>query len=429
VTKVNSIYNEETIDILKIVDPEIADVLTNELARQQHQLEMIASENFTSRSVLAAQGSVLTNKYAEGYPGRRFYNGCEIVDIAEQLAIDRACELFGCRYANVQPHSGTQANQEVFFALIQPGDTILGLRLDCGGHLTHGSKVNFSGKWFNAVGYGLIEDTYEIDMAEVERLAKEHRPKLIITGGSAYPREIDFAAFRRIADEVGAYLLVDMAHFAGLVAGKAFPSPIPHAHVVTTTTHKTLRGPRGGMILSNDEEIARKLNSSVFPGMQGGPLMHVIAGKAVAFKEALQPDFQTYAHQVIKNAKVFGQELMNEDMNVLSGGTDCHLVLLDLRSRNLNGFDAANSLERAGITCNKNSICNDPLPPSKTSGLRFGSPALTTRGMKEAEFKWIAEAVVRVLVAQEQAKSEFVEREVRREVIALCNAFPIYADL
>lgn len=423
-----SIYSQSTLDFFKIMDPEIADVLVNELHRQQNQLEMIASENFTSRSVLAAQGSVLTNKYAEGYPGRRFYNGCEVIDIAEQLAIDRACELFGCSYANVQPHSGTQANQEAFYALLQPGDTILGMRLDCGGHLTHGSPVNFSGKWFQAYGYGVDEESYLIDMKEVEKLAKQHRPKLIIAGGSAYPRHIDFAEFRRIADEVGAYLLVDMAHFAGLVAGKAFPSPLPHAHVVTTTTHKTLRGPRGGMILSNDPEIGKKLNSAVFPGMQGGPLMHAIAGKAVAFKEALQPEFQTYARQVVKNAQTLAQELANLDMKILSGGTDSHLLLVDLRPHHLNGSDAANALERAGITCNKNSICNDPLPPSKTSGLRFGSPALTTRGMKEPEFRWIAEAIVRVLLALSQEDSQAIEKQVRREVLDLCEAFPIYSD-
>lgn len=423
-----SIYSQSTLDVLKIVDPEIADVLENELVRQQNQLELIASENYASRSVLAAQGSVLTNKYAEGYPGHRFYNGCEVVDIAEQLAIDRACELFDCSFANVQPHSGTQANQEVFYALLQPGDTILGMKLDCGGHLTHGSKVNFSGKWFQAIGYGVNEETYTIDMNEVEKLAKEHRPKLIIAGGSAYPRQIDFAEFRRIADDVGAYFLVDMAHFAGLVAGNAFPSPIPHAHVVTTTTHKTLRGPRGGMILANDPEIGKKLNSSVFPGMQGGPLMHAIAGKAVAFKEALQPDFQVYARQVVVNAKIFAQELMNHEMKVVSGGTDSHLVLVDLRPYNLNGYDAANSLERAGITCNKNAICNDPLPPAKTSGLRFGSPALTTRGMKEPEFRWIAEAIVRVLLALSGEDSQTIERQVRREVSDLCDAFPVYKD-
>jgi glycine hydroxymethyltransferase len=302
------------------------------------------------------------------------------------------------------------------------------MKLDCGGHLTHGSKVNFSGKWFHAYGYGVIEESYLIDMSEVEKLAKQHRPKLIITGGSAYPRYIDFAEFRRIADDVGAYLLIDMAHFAGLVAGKAFPSPFPHAHVVTTTTHKTLRGPRGGMILANDLEIGKKLNSSVFPGMQGGPLMHAIAGKAVAFKEALQPEFQTYARQVVKNAQVFAQELMNHEMKVLSGGTDSHLVVVDLRPQNLNGFDTANALERAGITCNKNSICNDPLPPTKTSGLRFGSPALTTRGMKEPEFKWIAEAIVRVLLALLGEDSPTIEKQVRRDVIDLCKAFPIYAD-
>lgn len=423
-----SIYSTSTLEWLDNLDQEISKILEDELTRQQNQLEMIASENFTSRAVLAAQGSVLTNKYAEGYPGRRYYNGCEVVDRAEQLAIDRACQLFECAYANVQPHSGSQANQEVFYALMQPGDTYLGMRLDCGGHLTHGAKVNFSGHWFNALGYGVHPETYLIDMDEVAELARKHRPKLIIAGGSAYPRQIDFAAFRRIADEVGAYFMVDMAHFAGLVAGKVFPSPLPHAHVVTTTTHKTLRGPRGGMILSNQEEMIKKLNSAVFPGMQGGPLMHAIAGKAVSFKEALQPSFQEYSRQVIKNAQTLSDTLIQNGLHILSGGTDSHLILIDIGRYGLNGHDASNALERAGITCNKNSICNDPLPPTKTSGLRLGSPALTTRGMKENEFKWIAQAIVKVLNALVQGASETIEQEVRQEVRSLCNAFPLYQD-
>lgn len=423
-----SLYSQETQDFLKKVDSEIATVLEQELNRQQYQLEMIASENFTSRAVLAAQGSVLTNKYAEGYPGRRYYNGCEVVDIAEQLAIERACQLFDCSYANVQPHAGAQANLEVFMALLQPGDAFLGMRLDSGGHLTHGAKVNFSGKWFTAYGYGLREGDHRIDMDEVAELAQRHRPKLIIAGGSAYPREIDFEAFRKIADSIGAYFMVDMAHFAGLVAGKHFPNPLPHAHVVTTTTHKTLRGPRGGMILSNVEELGKKLNSAVFPGMQGGPLMHVIAGKAVAFKEALQPDFQGYARQIIQNARVLGEVLKEGGLQLVTGGTDCHLILVDLRPFGLTGEDAANALERAGITCNKNSVYRDPLPPQQTSGLRLGSPALTTRGMKEPEFTWIGKTILKVLESLRQGNNDALESQVRQEVRDLCQAFPLYND-
>lgn len=425
---ISSIYSDSTLAFLEETDPMIADVLVNELERQQNQLEMIASENFTSRAVLAAQGSVLTNKYAEGYPGRRYYNGCEIVDLAEEMAIDRACRLFECTYANVQPHSGAQANQEVFFALLQPGDTILGMRLDCGGHLTHGAKVNFSGKWFNAIGYAIDPKTEYIDLAEVEALAVEHKPKLIIAGGSAYSRTIDFAAFRKIADKVGAYLMVDMAHFAGLVAGKAFPSPLPHAHVVTTTTHKTLRGPRGGMILSSDEVVSKKLNGAVFPGIQGGPLMHAIAGKAVAFKEALKPEFQSYAKQVVSNAQVLGETLVAEGLRLATGGTDCHLILVDLTAYGISGADSANLLEAAGITCNKNSIANDPLPPIQTSGIRLGSPALTTRGMKEPEFIWIGKSIAKVLKALSRGDTEQTVRQVREEVTALCKRFPLYQD-
>ncbi|NCP62642.1 MAG: serine hydroxymethyltransferase [Alphaproteobacteria bacterium] len=425
-TAVASIYSRDTQDFVQTTDPEIAKVLEQELERQQNQLEMIASENFTSRAVLAAQGSVLTNKYAEGYPGRRYYNGCEIVDIAETLAIERACKLFDCAYANVQPHSGSQANIEVFMALIKPGDTFLGMDLASGGHLTHGSHVNFSGKWFNAVGYGLRESDHCIDMDQVEALAREHKPKLIIAGGSAYPRNIDFARFRKIADEAGAYFWVDMAHFAGLVAGKQLDNPLKYAHVVTTTTHKTLRGPRGGMILSDCPDLAKQLNSAVFPGSQGGPLMHAIAGKAVAFKEALQPDFEIYAAAVIANAKILAKTLKEGGLEIVSGGTDCHLILVDLRPFNINGRDGANALERAGITCNKNSVYNDPRSPQETSGLRLGSPALTTRGMGEKEFIWIAEAILEVLRGVRDGDSATAEKKVRDEISDLCARFPLY---
>jgi glycine hydroxymethyltransferase len=422
------LYSQATFSALSGTDPSIADVLTHELERQQNQLEMIASENFVSRAVLAAQGSVLTNKYAEGYPGKRYYNGCEVVDIAETLAIERACALFDCSYANVQPHSGSQANQEVFMALMNPGDTFLGMSLDCGGHLTHGAKVNVSGKWFKPISYGIHEDTHLIDLDEVAQLARTHKPKVIIAGGSAYPRSIDFAAFRRIADEVGAYLMVDMAHFAGLVAGKQLDNPLPHAHVVTTTTHKTLRGPRGGMILSNCHDLAKKLNSAVFPGYQGGPLMHIIAAKAVAFKEAQDPSFQTYSKQVILNAQALATHLQTGGLDIVSGGTDCHLILVDLRPFKINGRDAANALERAGITCNKNSVHNDPLPPQESSGIRLGSPALTTRGLKEAEFKTIADYILQVLKALREGDSTQTEKAIRQKVTALCQAFPLYKD-
>ncbi|HEV7369661.1 serine hydroxymethyltransferase, partial [Arenibaculum sp.] len=361
-------------------DPDVAAAVRRELERQQEQIELIASENIVSRAVLDAQGTVLTNKYAEGYPGRRYYGGCEFVDEVETLAIERAKALFDCAFVNVQPHSGAQANQAVMLALLQPGDTVLGLSLAAGGHLTHGAAPNLSGKWFNAIQYGVRREDSRIDFDEVERLAREHRPKMIIAGGSAYPRVIDFARFRRIADEVGAYFLVDMAHFAGLVAGGAHPSPLPHAHVVTTTTHKTLRGPRGGMILSNDADLGKKINSAVFPGLQGGPLMHVIAGKAVAFGEALKPEFRTYAANVVENASVLAARLVEHGLDIVSGGTDTHVVLVDLRPKRLNGKIAEASLERAGMTCNKNGIPFDPEKPMITSGVRLGSPAATTRG-------------------------------------------------
>lgn len=424
----HTFFSEETNRFLTKNDPEIGALLDQELVRQQNQLEMIASENFVSRAVLAAQGSTLTNKYAEGYPGRRYYNGCEVVDQAEQLAIDRLCKLFKCRYANVQPHSGSQANQEAFFALLKPGDTILGMRLDCGGHLTHGASVNFSGKWFHAVGYGIHPETHLIDYNEVEQLAQQHKPKLIIAGGSAYPRFIDFQAFREIAERVRAYLMVDMAHFAGLVAGGVFPSPLPHAHIVTSTTHKTLRGPRGGVILSDFPEFDKKINSSVFPGLQGGPLMHVIAAKAIAFGEALKPSFATYAKKVVENCQALGETLQQGGLSLISGGTDCHLVLADLTSFGLSGSDAANALEAAGITCNKNSIPNDPLPPQQTSGLRFGSPALTTRGMGIPEFQWIGGKIVEVLRSLKEGNAEQVMKTCRQETMDLCSRFPLYKD-
>ena len=371
--------------------------LRRELARQQDQVELIASENIVSAAVLEAQGSVLTNKYAEGYPGRRYYGGCEIVDIAEQLAIDRAKALFGCSYANVQPHSGAQANQAVFMALLQPGDTILGMSLAAGGHLTHGASVNQSGKWFNAVQYGVRREDALIDYDQVRDLAREHKPKLIIAGGSAYPRVIDFARFREIADEVGAYLMVDMAHYAGLIAGGVYPNPVPHAHVTTTTTHKTLRGPRGGMILSNDEALGKKINSAVFPGLQGGPLMHVIAAKAVAFGEALRPEFKTYARDVVDNARALASRLVEGGVDIVSGGTDSHIVLVDLRPKGLTGKAAEASLERAGMTCNKNGIPFDPEKPMVTSGVRLGTPPPPRAASASAEFTLVGELITEVL--------------------------------
>jgi glycine hydroxymethyltransferase len=412
-----------------VTDPAIAHVLSQELRRQRAQIELIASENIVSRAVMEAQGSVLTNKYAEGYPGRRYYGGCEEVDVAEQLAIDRAKQLFGCAYANVQPHSGAQANQAVFFALLQPGDTYMGMSLAEGGHLTHGSPANQSGKWFKPVSYGLRADDHLIDYDAVARLALEHRPKLIIAGGSAYSRVIDFARFRQIADSIGAYLMVDMAHFAGLVAGGAYPSPLPHAHVVTTTTHKTLRGPRGGMILSNDLELGKKFNSAVFPGLQGGPLMHVIAAKAVAFGEALQPAFKEYAATVVENARVLAKTLTQRGLAIVSGGTDSHLMLVDLRPKRVNGKIAEAALDRAGITCNKNGVPNDPEKPMITSGVRLGTPAGTTRGFGAAEFALVGELIGDVLdglAASNGEANSVVEAEVRAKVQALCDRFPIY---
>ena len=410
------------------IDPELAAVIGRELLRQQQQIELIASENIVSRAVLEAQGTVLTNKYAEGYPGRRYYGGCEWVDIAEQLAIDRAKRLFSCAFANVQPHSGSQANQAVMLALVKPGDTILGMSLAAGGHLSHGAPPNISGKWFHAVQYGVRSEDARIDFDEIERLARREKPKLIIAGGSAYPRIIDFARFRRIADEVGAYLMVDMAHFAGLVAGGAHPSPLPHAHVVTTTTHKTMRGPRGGMILANDEEIGKKINSAVFPGLQGGPLMHVIAAKAVMLAEALRPEFKLYARAVVDNAKTLAATLAERGLAIVSGGTDTHLMLVDLRPKRLTGRAAEVALERAGMTCNKNGIPFDPEKPTVTSGIRLGSPAATTRGFGQAEFRHVGELIAEVLdgVATNGDRNQAVETSVRAKVRELCARFPVY---
>ncbi|HWT97247.1 MAG TPA: serine hydroxymethyltransferase [Terriglobales bacterium] len=409
-------------------DPELNASIGKELFRQQDQIELIASENIVSKAVIEAQGSVLTNKYAEGYPGKRYYGGCEFVDIAEQLAIDRAKKLFNCAYANVQPHSGAQANQAAFFALLSPGDTFMGLNLAAGGHLTHGSPVNQSGKWFKVVPYTVRQDTQRIDMDEVEKLAKENKPKLILAGGSAYPRVWDFKRFREIADSIGAYFMVDMAHFAGLVATGDHPSPLPYAHVVTTTTHKTLRGPRGGMILSNDEELGKKFNTAVFPGLQGGPLMHVIAAKAVAFGEALQPEFKNYISTVVENAKVLAQTLVEGGVAITTGGTDNHLMLVDLRPKKLTGKASEHSLEEAGITCNKNGIPYDPEKPAITSGIRLGTPAATSRGFGPAEFKQVGQMIIRVLdgLAANPTDNSAVEKAVREEVRALCKRFPIY---
>ena len=413
-------------------DPAVFAGLQKEVAREKKQIELIASENIVSKAVLEAQGSVFTNKYAEGYPGKRYYQGCAPSDVVEQLAIDRAKQMFGCGFANVQPHSGAQANGAVMLALTKPADTIMGLSLDAGGHLTHGARAAMSGKWFNAVQYGVRPDTHLIDYDQVEALAREHRPSLIITGGSAYPRHIDFARFRAIADEVGALFMVDMAHFAGLVAGGAHPTPFGHAHVVTTTTHKTLRGPRGGMVLTDDEAIAKKINSAVFPGLQGGPLMHVIAAKAVAFGEALRPEFRTYARAVVENAKVLAARLKERGADIVSGGTDTHLALVDLRPLGVTGKDADEALERCGITCNKNGVPFDPLPPVKTSGIRVGSPAGTTRGFGPAEFRDIADMIADVLDGLRkngEAGDAQVEASVRGRVEALCDRFPIYPEL
>ncbi|UOA31029.1 Serine hydroxymethyltransferase 2 [Sulfitobacter sp. DSM 110093] len=413
-------------------DPALAAAIDAELGRQRDEIELIASENIVSAAVLEAQGSIMTNKYAEGYPGRRYYGGCEHVDVAENLAIERACKLFDCQFANVQPNSGSQANQGVFTALLQPGDTILGMSLDAGGHLTHGAKPNQSGKWFNAVQYGVRKQDNLLDYDQVAELAAEHKPKMIIAGGSAIPRQIDFAKMREIADGVGAYLLVDMAHFAGLVAAGEHPSPFPHAHVATTTTHKTLRGPRGGMILTNDEAISKKINSAIFPGIQGGPLMHVIAAKAVAFGEALEPGFKDYAKQVIANAQALSDQLIKGGLDTVTHGTDTHVVLVDLRPKGVKGNDTEKALGRAHITCNKNGVPFDPEKPMVTSGIRLGSPAGTTRGFGEAEFRQIADWIIEVvdgLAANGADGNAEVEAKVKAEVEALCQRFPMYPNL
>ena len=418
-------------DSLQGSDPDLAEAIGCELSRQKHQIELIASENIVSRAVLQAIGSVLTNKYAEGYPGRRYYGGCEHVDIAEELAIERAKKLFGCAFANVQPHSGAQANNAVYLAMIKPGDTIMGMSLAAGGHLTHGAPPNQSGKWFNAVQYGVRKDNALIDFDEVASLAEQHRPKILIAGGSAYPRIINFAKFREIADSVGAIFMVDMAHFSGLVAGGVHPSPFPHAHVVTTTTHKTLRGARGGMILCNDENLGRKFNSAIFPGTQGGPLMHMVAGKAVAFGEALKPSFKLYAQAIIDNAKVLAETLAAGGLDIVSGGTDTHLVLVDLRPKALTGDVAEKALERAGLTCNKNGIPYDPEKPMVTSGVRLGTPAGTTRGFGQAEFRIVGQLIVEVLdglASTGEIGNKVVETSVRERVDALCMRFPIYPN-
>ncbi|WP_321340108.1 serine hydroxymethyltransferase [Breoghania sp.] len=413
-------------------DPEIAEAIDLELGRQRHEIELIASENIVSRAVLEAQGTILTNKYAEGYPGKRYYGGCQYVDIVETLAIERAKKLFDCGFVNVQPNSGSQMNQAVFLALLQPGDTFMGLDLNSGGHLTHGSPVNMSGKWFNVVSYGVREGDHLIDMDAVAEKAREHKPKLILAGGTAYSRIWDWKRFREIADEVGAYLMVDMAHIAGLVAGGAHPSPVPHAHVVTTTTHKSLRGPRGGMILTNDEAIAKKINSAVFPGLQGGPLMHVIAAKAVALKEALQPEFKTYAANVVANSRALAASLQAQGLDIVSGGTDNHSMLVDLRPKNATGKKAEAALGRANITCNKNGIPFDPEKPFVTSGIRLGTPAGTTRGFGEAEFTEIGKLIAEVLDGLRESNTDegnaAVEASVKERVIALTDRFPIYQD-
>ena len=408
-------------------DPDISNWIQKEYHRQNDRIELIASENIVSKAVMEAQGSILTNKYAEGYPGARYYEGCEYVDKIEQLAIDRACKLFDCAYANVQPHSGAQANGAVFLALLQPGDTFLAMGLNAGGHLSHGAKPNMSGKWFNAVQYGVDQATGLIDYDAVEAMAIEHRPKLIIAGGSAYPRQIDFERFRAIADKVGAYLMVDMAHFAGLVATGFHPSPLPYAHVVTSTTHKTLRGPRGGIILTNDADIAKKINSAVFPGYQGGPLMHVIAAKAVAFQEALHPMFKEYIQDVCLNIKVLAETLNDYGFPSITGGTDTHLICVDVSGMGINGSDSAIFLDRLGMTCNKNAIPFDPLPPKITSGLRLGSPAVTSRGFKVEEFKRVGVLIGKSLIALSEGKQESIAKEIQDSVKELCDAFSIYA--
>jgi glycine hydroxymethyltransferase len=419
-------------ETLESRDAELFAAMKGELARQREEIELIASENIVSRAVMEAQGGVMTNKYAEGYPGRRYYGGCDWVDIAENLAMERACKLFDCAFANVQPNSGSQANQGVFTALLKPGDTILGMSLDAGGHLTHGAKPNQSGKWFNAIQYGVRKQDNLIDYDQIAELATEHQPKMIIAGGSAIPRQIDFAKMREIADSVGAYLLVDMAHFAGLVATGEYPSPFPHAHIATTTTHKTLRGPRGGMILTNDEDIAKKVNSAIFPGIQGGPLMHVIAAKAVAFGEALEPGFKTYQKQVIANAQALSDQLIKGGLDTVTHGTDTHVVLVDLRPKGVKGNATEKALGRAHITCNKNGVPFDPEKPTVTSGIRLGSPAGTTRGFGEPEFRQIADWIIEVvdgLAANGEDGNAAVEAKVKAEVEALCARFPIYPHL
>ncbi|MEM0978100.1 MAG: serine hydroxymethyltransferase [Pseudomonadota bacterium] len=413
-------------------DPEIFAATTQELGRQRDEIELIASENIVSQAVMEAQGGVMTNKYAEGYPGRRYYGGCQYVDVAENLAIERACKLFNCAFANVQPNSGSQANQGVFQALLQPGDTILGMSLDAGGHLTHGAAPNQSGKWFNAIQYGVLKDGLTIDYDQIEALALEHQPKMLIAGGSAIPRHIDFARMREIADKVGAYLLADVAHFAGLIATGHYPSPFPHAHVATTTTHKTLRGPRGGMILTNDEALAKKFNSAIFPGIQGGPLMHVIAAKAVAFGEALRPEFSDYQEQVITNAQALADQLIKGGLDIVTGGTDCHVMLVDLRPKGVKGNATEKALGRAHITCNKNGIPFDTEKPMVTSGIRLGTPAGTTRGFGADEFRLIADLIVEVvdgLAANGEDGNHAVEEAVKAKVQALCDRFPIYPEL
>ena len=418
-------------DNLKTSDPEITKAIQNEQARQSNQIELIASENIASLAVIQAQGSVMTNKYAEGYPGKRYYGGCEHYDVVENLAIERAKKLFNCSYANVQPNSGSQANQAVMLALIQPHDTVVGMSLDAGGHLTHGAAPNVSGKWFNAVQYGVRKDDAILDYDQIEKIAVENKAKLIIAGGSAYPRIIDFKKIREIADKVEAFFLVDMAHFAGLVAGGTYPSPFPHAHVVTTTTHKTLRGPRGGMILSDDDELGKKFNSAVFPGMQGGPLMHVIAAKAVSYGEALDPKFKDYINDVVKNAKILSSTLVKRGVDIVSGGTDTHLALVDLRPKKLTGKDAEASLERAGLTCNKNGVPFDPEKPWITSGIRLGTPAGTTRGFKEKEFELVANLIGDVLDGLQKNihDNSETEKKVHAKVVDLCKSFPIYSEL
>jgi glycine hydroxymethyltransferase len=411
-------------------DPELAAAIGHELVRQQNGIELIASENIVSAAVLEAQGSVLTNKYAEGYPGRRYYGGCEFVDVAERLAIDRAKQLFGCEFANVQPHSGAQANQAVFLALLQPGETILGMSLAAGGHLTHGAAPNLSGKWFRAVQYGVRRDDGLLDYEELERLARAEKPRLIIAGGSAYPRVIDYPRIRKVADEVGAFFMVDMAHFAGLVAAGVFPSPLPHAHVTTTTTHKTLRGPRGGLVLCNDAEMSRKINAAVFPGLQGGPLMHVIAAKAAAFGEALRPEFRAYQRAVADNARALAATLVEQGLAIVTGGTDCHLMLVDLRPKGVTGKAAEASLERAHITANKNAIPFDPAKPAITSGIRLGTPAATTRGFGIAEFEQVGQMIGEVLdglAKSNDGTNDAAEAMVGKRVLELCSRFPIYA--